>query len=132
MVKFLRRNTTRHLKLGKKRRKKQVWRKPTGRDNKMRERRRGYAPSVSIGYKKSKEDYKKIVSIKNIKDFEKIKKNDIIVVGKIGKKKKIEIAKKIKEMKIKVYNLNADKFLKKNIKKEAPEEKKDGGEKSKS
>ena len=40
MVKFLRRTWSRYSKLGKRRKKKQVWRKPTGRDNKMREKRK--------------------------------------------------------------------------------------------
>jgi ribosomal protein L32E len=38
--KFLRRIWSRYSKLGKKRKKKQVWRKPRGRDNKMREKRK--------------------------------------------------------------------------------------------
>ena len=112
MVKFLRRISSRYSKLGKRRKKKQVWRRPTGRDNKMRERRRGYPVRVSIGYKKG-EEIKKIV-ISNPKELEEIDKKAIIVVGNIGKKKKIEIAKKAKEMKIKLSNLNTNKFLEKN------------------
>ena len=50
--KFLRRTSNRYGKLGKNRRKKQVWKKPRGRDNKMREKRRGYPQVVSIGHKK--------------------------------------------------------------------------------
>jgi len=38
MKKFLRRTWSRYSKLGRKRKKKQKWRKPTGRDNKMREK----------------------------------------------------------------------------------------------
>jgi len=45
---FLRRLTNRYLKLGKKRKKKQKWRKPKGRHNKMREKERGYPAVVSI------------------------------------------------------------------------------------
>ena len=51
MPKFLRRISNRYSKLGKRRKKKQIWRRPTGRDNKMRERRKGYPARVSVGYK---------------------------------------------------------------------------------
>ena len=42
-----------------------------------------------------------------------------MVVGKIGKKKKIEVLKKALEMKISIQNVNAEKFLKKLDKKES-------------
>jgi len=130
MPKFLRRTHNRYSKLGKRRKKKQVWRRPTGRDNKMREKRRGYGSVVSIGYKKGEEEKRIIIS--NPNELENIGKKDLIIVGNVGKKKKIEIAKKAKAMKIKLYNLNAEKFLKKiqelkekeKVKKEAKTEKK--------
>ena len=115
-IKFLRRETNRYSKLGKRRKKKQRWKNPTGRDNKMRERRRGYPAKVSIGYQnKSKKDLKnkKNILVRNQNDLEKAKGNKIIVLGKIGKRKKIGIVEKAKEMKIKIKNLNVNKFLKK-------------------
>ena len=116
--KFLRRIWGRYSKLGKRRKKKQVWRKPTGRDNKMREKRKGYPAVVSVGYKQDKKlrgnlEGKTPRLVQNVKDLESIKKNEIAIIGNIGKKKKIEIAKKAKEMKIEIYNLNAKTFLKK-------------------
>ena len=116
-TKFLRRDWKRHSKLGRRRKKKQVWRKPKGRDNKMREKRRGYPIIVSVGYKKRKTEDKKPITIKNIKDLDKINKNKKIIIGKTGKKKKIEIIKKIKEMKLKINNFNIDKFLNQSKKK---------------
>jgi len=137
MVKFLRRVGSRFSKLGKGRKKKQKWRKPTGRDNKMREKRKGYPAVVKIGYKQNvkirgevKDTLKSTsripVMIMNVKDLEKIKKNEIGIIGKIGQKKKIEIARRLaypsvqrtgakvaKEKKIQLYNLNVKKFLKK-------------------
>ncbi|MEK6897764.1 MAG: eL32 family ribosomal protein [Nanoarchaeota archaeon] len=113
-MKFLRRDWTRHSKLGKKRKKKQKWRKPTGRDNKMREKRRGYPKTVSIGYKGAKKTVPRIVH--NAKELEKIGRNGKIIVGKTGKRKKIEIIKKAMEMKIQIQNINARKFLKINEK----------------
>jgi len=128
MVKFLRRTGDRYSKLGKGRKKKQTWRKPTGRDNKMREKRRGYPVVVSIGYRNAKKtrgelEKKKPVIVKNIKELGKIKENQIAIIGKIGKKKKIQIAEKAKEMKIKLHNMNAVKFLKLNKKEEKNESK---------
>ncbi len=109
---FLRRVWHRHSKLGKGRKKKQVWRRPTGRDNKMREKRKGLPALVSIGYGKKKSERKEIFVLKNLKDFEKSGKNIIFVVGNVGKKKKEEIVKKAKEMKINLQNINVNKFLK--------------------
>ena len=128
MVKFLRRTGDRYSKLGKGRKKKQVWRKPTGRDNKMREKRKGYPAVISVGYKKEKKlrgiiEGKELAIVKNIKELENVKKNEIAVIGSIGKKKKIEMAKKAREMKIQIHNLNIEKFLKRAEKRKAKEEK---------
>ena len=114
MTKFLRRTWNRYPKLGKGRKKKQVWRKPKGRDNKMREKRKGYPGVVSIGYRKPKKATP--VLIHNVKDLEKIREKDFVVLGNMGKKKKIEIVKKAKEKKIIISNINVEKFLKENIK----------------
>ena len=124
MAKFLRRTWNRYNKLGKKRKKKQVWRRPKGRDNKMREKRKGYPVVVSVGYKKKKSEKKNIRVIRNIGDLEKIGKNEMIIIGNIGKKKKIAIVKKAIKMKIPVQNINIKKFLKKSEKKKEPEQKK--------
>ena len=113
---FLRRTWSRYSKLGKGRKKKQKWKKPTGRHNKMRWKRRGYPAVVSIGYQKDKDSRKKILIIRNLKDLDSVKKGYIIVMGNVGKKKKIEILEKAKEKKIKFQNINTKKFLKKNIK----------------
>ena len=118
MVKFLRRDAKRFLKFGKGKGKKASWRKPTGRDNKMREKRRGYASVVSIGYRTDKEvrgtlEEKNPITIMNINDLTKIGKENIGIVGNIGAKKKIDIVKKAKEMKVKLKNINVEAFLKK-------------------
>lgn len=118
MVKFLRRDAKRFSKFGKGKGKKASWRKPTGRDNKMREKRRGYAPVVSIGYGSDKKvrgtmEEKTPVTVMNITDLNKIGKEDIGIVGSVGAKKKIEIIKKAKEMKVELKNMNIEAFLKK-------------------
>ena len=124
MAKFLKRTWNRYSKLGKRRKKKQVWRRPKGRDNKMREKRKGYPIVVSVGYKKKKSEKKTIRVVRNIKDLEKTRKNEMIIIGNIGKKKKIEIAKKAIKMKIPVQNINIKKFLKKSEKKKETKQEK--------
>ncbi len=119
-MKFLRRISNRYSKLGKRRKKKQIWRRPTGRDNKMRERRRGYPARVNIGYKNPEQE--KNIIVNNVKELERIGKKDNIVVGNVGKKKKIEIVKKAKELNINLLNLNINKFLEKNKPKKKKEE----------
>ena len=98
---FLRRKNSAYSKLGLRRKRKQIWRKPTGRDNKMREKRKGFPVVVSIGYKSG--DKKKLVVVNNLKDLEAVKVKEI-VVGNVGKKKREAIIAKANEMKIKILN----------------------------
>jgi large subunit ribosomal protein L32e len=124
MAKFLKRTWNRYSKLGKRRKKKQVWRRPKGRDNKMREKRKGYPIVVNVGYKKKKSERKLVRVIRNIRDLEKTEKNEMVIIGNVGKKKKIEIAKKAIKMKIPIQNINIKKFLKKSEKQKETEQKK--------
>lgn len=129
MVKFLRRTWNRYSKLGKGRKNKQKWKKPTGRDNKMREKRKGYPAVVSVGYKKKNKLRGKIrekqpVLVKNVKELEEIKQNQVVIIGNIGRKKKIELVAIAREKKIHIHNLNIEKFLKQNKKKEKEEKSK--------
>lgn len=118
-MKFLRRSWYRFKRLGKGRRKKQKWRNPTGRHNKIRKKRKGYSARVEIGYGKDRKTKGKITEkiprmIYNLKDLEKTGKNEIAILGKIGKRKKLEIARKAKELKIKIKGMNVEKFTKQN------------------
>ncbi len=54
-----------------------------------------------------------------MKDLEKANKENIIIIGKMGKKKKIEIAKRAKEKNIAIYNPGVNKMLKHHKKQEA-------------
>ena len=108
--KFLRRDISRFSKLGKKRKKLQIWRKPKGRDNKMRLKRKSYPSLVSIGYKTPKKDSGKVngllpVLIHNLKELEALGKDSAAVIAKIGAKKKLELIKKADELKIKILNV---------------------------
>jgi len=105
-IKFLRRNWTKASRLGRGRKKKQVWRAAKGRHNKMRNKMKGYPAIVEVGHKKEKKE-NKVVLIYNLKDLKKIeKKNKEIIIGKVGNKKREEIIKYAKENKIKIKNLN--------------------------
>ena len=115
---FLKRGWKRYSRLGRKRKKIRVWRRAAGRQNKMRERKRGYANIVSIGYGREKTTRGKVqgknpVMVYNTKDLGRVKKDEIIIIGNVGKKKKMEIAKRANEMKLDVQNLNIKRFLKK-------------------
>lgn len=117
-MKFLRRDSVRYSRLGKNKKKKQKWVSPKGRDNKMREKRKGYPAVVSIGYGTDRKQRGKIngkipLIIKSLKDLDRVNKGDILLIGKLGKKKKLEIAKKAKEKKLEIANFNYKKLLKK-------------------
>jgi|WetSurMetagenome_2_1015567.scaffolds.fasta_scaffold302169_2 large subunit ribosomal protein L32e len=121
-MKFLRRNWSKASRLGKGRKKKQIWRSPKGRHSKTRGERKGYPAIVKIGYKQEEKtrglvEEKMPVLVFNSKDLAKMEKGQIAIIGNVGQKKRIEIAKKAKEKGIKISNLNAEKLLKKEEKK---------------
>ena len=126
-LKFLRRNWSKTSRLGRKRKNKQVWRSPKGRHSKTRGERKGYPAIVKIGYKQEEKirgliNEKMPVLIQNLKGLEKLQKGQIVILGKIGQKKRLEIAKKAKEKGIKISNLNVEKALKKAEKRKARKE----------
>jgi ribosomal protein L32E len=120
---FLRRDAARYSKFGKGRGKKAKWRAPKGRDNKMREKRKGYAKVVSIGYKKPRSE-KEIIWISEKEDLKRLTKNKIGLVKALGKKKKLEIAEEALKLKVPLKNINPKKYLEKNSKTEKKEENK--------
>ena len=112
--KFLRVMGNKKIRLGKRNKKLQKWRKARGRHNKTRESIRGKVVKVKIGFRKEKHIRGKIGNkipfrINNIKDLEKIKKENIAVIAKLGKKKKQEIQTKLKELGIGVLTTGVKK-----------------------
>jgi large subunit ribosomal protein L32e len=103
---FVRRDTGRYSKLGKGRKKLQRWRKPTGRDNKMRLKRKGYPGRPTVGHKS--ENPIEIIRVSNIGDIEKAAEEKVkkVLLARVGAKKKIDLIKKAKEEKIEILNLN--------------------------
>ena len=110
-IQFRRRGWYKHKRIGKGKRRMVGWKKPKGRDNKMRESRKGRPPLVSIGYKRSNEDRKRI-TVYNVRDLENAGKGSLVILGKVGRKNKTEIVKKAHSMGITFQNLNIKKFLK--------------------
>jgi len=124
MVTFLRRGNQKFSKLGLRRKKKQVWRRPNGRDNKMREKKKGYPAVVSVGYKNDKSisgtlREKEPVLINNLNDLKKMTEGQIGIVANVGKKKKLEIVLYAKKEGKALHNVNPEKFLESNVKKDS-------------
>ena len=108
-------------KLGSRQKSKQKYRKATGRHNKIREKRKNRPRRVEIGYRTEGKTRglimdKKTVVVNNLKDLNKVGKEEIMVVGRIGDKKKIELVNAAKEKGIGILNVNVDRFLKKSEK----------------
>ena len=106
---FLRRIWSRYSKLGRGRKNKQKWRKPKGRDNKMREKRRGYPAVVSRGYRtdtksRGKINEKSPVVVYNLNDIKKLGKESIAIIGRVGMRKKMELMKELHDKKIHIQN----------------------------
>ena len=112
MTKFLKRVWRNYSKLGRRKKKNQTWRRPRGRDNKMREKRKSYPAVVKIGYGSKSAERKEIKVIQNLADLENAKKDEFLAIGKVGKKKKLEIVKMAKTKGIAFQNVNVEKFLK--------------------
>jgi len=115
--KFKRTDAVKYSKLGVRRKKLQKYRKPRGRDNKLRLNMKGHTRKVKIGFRTAKKtrgeiNQKQPILIHNLNELKNIQKNQIAIVAKIGIRKKIEIAKYAKEKNIEV-NFNPEKFIKK-------------------
>jgi len=119
--KFIRRDWKKYKKLGENRKKKQKWRRPKGKHNKMREKRTGYPKKVCIGYRDKEE--KALTRINNLHELTNLKEKKVILAAGIGRKKKIEIIGRCKEMGIGLVNINVKKFMKKINKEKAKKQK---------
>jgi len=108
-------NSHKYSKLGVRRKKKVKYRKPTGRDNKIRLNMIGHLRKVRIGFRNKTSERglvnkMEIVMVYNVDDLKKIKDKMIGIVGKIGTKKKKEIAEYAGKHNIKLLNLKIKKF----------------------
>lgn len=107
--KFFRQDWSKKIKFGKTIKKLRKWRAAKGGDSKVRLRERGHAARPAIGWGSDKAIRDKIqglkpIRVENLKQLEGIKKDQGIIIGKIGKKKRKEIMDKANQMKIKILN----------------------------
>ena len=93
-----------------KKRLKKVWRKPRGRHSKVRLGKRGHQARVRIGYKV--QNPKEIIVITQVSDLKASDTATILVSGKVGKKRKVEIAREAIKQNITLKNLDAAAFIK--------------------
>mgnify|MGYP001570420237 CR=1 FL=1 len=108
--KFIRQDSWRYSRLGKNRKKLQKWRQPKGRHRKIREKRFSYPSWPMVGYKSPRKETGRIKGkipciVYNIRDLDKANKESIIIIGKVGAKKKLEIIKKANEKKMQIFNI---------------------------
>jgi large subunit ribosomal protein L32e len=111
---FVRRDSSRYSKLGKKRKKLQKWRGAKGRHNKIRLKRKGYPVAPGVGYKAPRKEFGKIkgltpVLVHNLNELESLDKSSIAVIARVGAKKKIEMLKKASDLGINVHNAGGKK-----------------------
>ena len=105
-IKFVRQDTNRADKF------KIKWRKPKGLHSKLRLNKKGHQRTPSQGYRspRSIRGGEKFTMIKSIED---ITEGKLMISGKVGLRKKIEIVKLAKEKGFTILNVpNLDKFLK--------------------
>lgn len=112
--KFFRQDGHKKVKL------KKCWRAPKGRQSKMRLKKKGKRKQPSTGYSSPKKvrglhpTGLKPILVYNIDDLNKIKEGEgIILSGKIGNRKKLEIINKIQELKLSLLNIKPEDYIKK-------------------
>lgn len=109
---FLRSDTVRHLRLGKKRRTLQKWRRARGRHSKIRRKRAGYPVSPSIGYGSpcslsGRIKGKKPVVVETMKDLARLEEFNIAIISRrVGSRKRLELIKIAREKGIQLLNLS--------------------------
>ncbi len=112
--KFVRTDSFRLARLGKNRKKLQVWRRAKGMHNKLRKQREGYPAIPTIGYGSPRKESGKVqglnpVLVHNLNELQSVDKNSIAIIARIGAKKKIEMLKVAQEKGIKVLNAGGSK-----------------------
>jgi ribosomal protein L32E len=107
--KFLRVDAHKMIKLGKGVRKNQKWHKAIGRQNKLRLGEKGSMQRPKVGWGSAAKIRDlifgvKAVRVENVKDLDKVGKGEGVLIGKVGKKKRMEILKKANDMKLRIVN----------------------------
>jgi len=127
---FLRQEAHKIKKLAKK------WRRPKGRDSKMRRGLKGYRRTAKVGYSSprkvkglNKEGFREKL-VRNFGDLENVSKDEVIILsGKLGLRKKVMILKEIESKGLKVGNVEDIKKFLEDVDAKMKEKKKEGKEK---
>ena len=107
---FFRREWHRYLRLGRKSKKKRVWRDSKGRHSKVRLKIKGKPLRPSVGFQENKEirgfiDGIKPVFIETLEQLSKVEKNEgVIISGKLGKRKRMQILEEANKKGLKILN----------------------------
>lgn len=114
---FVRTDSHKISNLGMRRKKKQVWRNARGRHNKIREKKNGRRQMPSVGFSSPRQIRGTIdgfipILINNVKELERVARENIIIIGSVGLRKKVEIMKKADELKLNIL-INRKKLLEK-------------------
>lgn len=114
---FVRKDWHKISSLGLRRKNKQVWRKPKGRHNKLREKKKSHGVWPSIGYRSPRIIRGTVKGIKpvivhNEMELENLSKDNGIIIAHVGLKNKSKIVKKAVAKSIRILNLNTKEFLK--------------------
>lgn len=88
------------------------WRKPKGKHNKMRIRKKGKPPLVEVGYGSPRKvkgllsNGKKPILVHNPEELEKINKESevAVIASTVGKRKRLQIINRAQELGIEIYN----------------------------
>lgn len=109
--KFLRQDYMRHLRLGKKARKLQKWRKPRGVHSKMRRKRFSYPLQPGIGYGTPRAEAGKVnglmpMLVHNVTELSSLGRDSAVIIARVGARKKLDIIRKAEEMKLRILNVN--------------------------
>jgi len=112
--KFVRQENKRYSKLGSKRKKLQKWRKPKGRDSKMRLKKKSHLTSPTVGHKSPKKTVGKIngmkpVLVHNLKELNALEKNAVAILARLGMRKRLELIKQANEKNLRFLNVRGDK-----------------------
>ena len=111
---FLRSDSARHSRLGKNRPKLLKWRRPRGRHSKIRRHRVGYPVSPKMGYRSQRDligtvQGKVPVLVHNLRELDAVKPTQIIILARVGAKKKVELVKRAQEKNIPIQNFGGKK-----------------------
>jgi|SRR3989344_6514935 len=114
MPSFLRTDWMRFSRLGKNRKKLQVWRRARGKHSKIRKKRFSYPVMPTVGYKTQRKDIGRIdgkipVLVHNLNELLALTKNNVVILARVGAKKKLELIKKANELNLKITNLGGKK-----------------------